>query len=99
MAPTAKLVRMRVVEGRRDELLKALEPVRAAAAGDPGTEIWTVHVDDERPDQVFIYERYRDQTAEDLHDRLSVLAEARERTGRLLAEPPEVIHAEILATA
>jgi quinol monooxygenase YgiN len=99
MAPIAKLVRMRVVDGRRDELVDALEPVRAAAESDPGTEVWTIHVNREDPDQVFVYERYRDQAAADSHDQLPVLKEALARTGDLLASPPEVIHAEILATS
>lgn len=99
MSPITKLVRMHVADGRRDELLAALEPVRSAARDDSGTEVWTVHVDRERPDQVFIYERYRDQAAANAHDDLPVLKEAIGRLGALLAGPPEVIHAEILATA
>jgi quinol monooxygenase YgiN len=99
MAPITKLVRMRVVDGRRDELVNTLEPVRAAAESDPGTEVWTIHVDREHHDQVFIYERYRDQAAADTHDQLPVLKEALARTGELLVAPPEVIHAEILATS
>ena len=99
MAPIAKLVRMRVVEGRRDQLVDTLEPVRAAAESDPGTEVWTIHVDREEPDQIFIYELYRDQAAADLHDQLPVLKAALARTGDLLAAPPEVIHADILATS
>jgi quinol monooxygenase YgiN len=99
MAPLAKLVRMHVVDGRRDELVEALEPVRAAAESDPGTEAWTIHVDREHPDQVFIYERYRDQAAADSHDELPVLKEAVGRVGAFLSEPPEVTHAEILAAA
>ena len=99
MAPIAKLVRMRVVDGRRDELVKTLEPVRAAAESDPGTETWTIHVDREHPDQVFVYERYRDQTAADAHDELPVLKEALGRTAALLTAPPEVVHAEILAAS
>jgi quinol monooxygenase YgiN len=99
MAPLAKLVRMHVVDGRRDELVEALEPVRAAAESDPGTEAWTIHVDREHPDQVFIYERCRDQAAADSHDELPVLKEAVGRVGAFLSEPPEVTHAEILAAA
>lgn len=99
MAPIAKLVRMHVADGQRNELVAALEPVRAAAQSDPGTEAWTMHVDLARPDDVFIYERYRDQAAAVAHDELPVLKEAIGRVGALLTGPPEVIHAEILATA
>ncbi|MFZ0042003.1 MAG: antibiotic biosynthesis monooxygenase [Solirubrobacteraceae bacterium] len=99
MAPLAKLVRLHVIDSRREELVEALEPVRAAAESDPGTEAWIMHVDREHPNRVFIYERYRDQAAADAHDNLPVLKDALGRTEALLAEPPEVIHAEILATA
>ena len=99
MTPIAKLVRMHVASGQRDELVSTLEPVRAAAHTDPGTEVWTIHVDREHPDEVFIYERYRDQAAADSHDELAVLKEAVGRVGAFLTGPPEVIHAEILATA
>jgi quinol monooxygenase YgiN len=99
MEPIAKLVRMHVASGRRDELVEALEPVRVAAQSDPGTEVWTIHVDREDPDRVFIYERYRDQAAADSHDELPILKEAVGRVGAFLAGPPEVIHAQILATA
>ncbi|MDQ6821788.1 MAG: antibiotic biosynthesis monooxygenase [Actinomycetota bacterium] len=99
MAPIAKLVRMHVVEGRRDELIETLEPVRAAAESEPGTEMWTIHADREHPEQVFIYERYCDQAAADSHENLPALKEALGRTASLITGPPEVIHAEILGTA
>jgi hypothetical protein len=43
MPPIAKLVQLQVSEGRRDELLVLLEPVRAASAEEPWTERRAVH--------------------------------------------------------
>lgn len=97
MPPIAKLVRLPVADGRRDELVAVLEPVRRMAEEDPGTETWTIHVDRDRPNRVFIYERYRDQAAADAHDESPVLKTALESTRGLLAGPPEVIHGDILA--
>ena len=99
MPPIAKLVRMRVADGRRDELLDGARARAAAAKGDAGTEVWIMHANQSAPNEVFIYERYRDQAAADAHDQLPVLKVALERTGACLAAPPEVIHAEILAAA
>jgi quinol monooxygenase YgiN len=99
MPPVAKLVRLHVADGRRDELLEMLEPVRQAAEGDAGTVMWTMHAIKAQPNEVFIYERYRDQAAADAHDQLPALKVALQRTGPCLAAPPEVIHAEILAAA
>lgn len=99
MPPIAKLVRLPVAEGRRDELVAALEPIRSLAEADPGTEVWTIHADTGDPNRVFIYEVYRDQTAEDAHDRSPVLKETLQSTSVLLTGPPEIIHGEILATS
>lgn len=97
MSAVAKLVRMRVAEGRRDDLLAVLEPVRVAASEDPGTEIWSIHGSPEDPGQVFIYERYRDRAALDAHDELPVLREAIGQLRGLLEGAPEVLRAEVLA--
>jgi (4S)-4-hydroxy-5-phosphonooxypentane-2,3-dione isomerase len=97
MPPVAKLVRMRVADGRRADLAAILEPVRAAAAEDPGTEAWSLHGDRSDPDLVFIYERYRDQEALEAHDQLPVLREAIAQVGAVLQGPPEVIEADVLA--
>lgn len=99
MPPIVKLVQLHVAEGRRQELLELLEPVRAAAAEDPGTEAWAVHADRSRPDQIFIYERYRDHAAAEIHEALPVLREAIAGIGACLARPPSVIDADLLFAA
>lgn len=99
MPPIAKLVRLPVAEGRRDELVAALEPVRGLAESDPGTEVWSIHADREHPDRVFIYELYRDQAAAEAHDESPTLKAALQRTREFLSGPPEFLHGELLATS
>lgn len=99
MSAVAKLVRMRVAAGRQDDLLAVLEPVRAAASGDPGTETWSIHGSLEDPGLVFIYERYRDQAALEAHDQLPELREALAQVGDLLEGAPEVVEADVLAAS
>ncbi len=96
MSKVAKLVRLSVNAGQREHLLEALAPVRELAAADPGTDQWTIHLDHESPDRLFIYECYRDQAAADAHDQSPVLKEALQRTGAFLAGPPEIFEGEVL---
>jgi quinol monooxygenase YgiN len=96
MPQVAKVVHLSVLDGKREDLVAALAPVRALADDDPGTEQWTMHVDHEDPNQLFIYERYRDQAAADAHDESPVLKSALRATSALLAGPPEIIHGVVL---
>jgi quinol monooxygenase YgiN len=99
MPQIAKLVRLKVAEGQREQLVAALAPVRELAAGDPGTEVWTIHADDASPDDLFIYELYRDQAAADAHDESPVLKSALQSTAVFMAGPPEFIHGEVLTSS
>jgi quinol monooxygenase YgiN len=99
MSKVAKLVRLSVKAGQRDQLVAALASVRELAAADPGTDLWTIHADDESPERLFIYECYRDQAAAEAHDQSPVLKEALQRTGAFLTGPPEIIHGEVLESS
>jgi quinol monooxygenase YgiN len=91
MPQVAKLVRLQVVDGQRDQLVAALDPVRELAAGDAGTEVWTIHARGGNPNEVFIYELYRDESP--------VLKTALQATHVFMAAPPEIIHGEVLASS
>ena len=99
MPRIAKLVRLSVAEGQRDALIAALEPVRTMAESDPGTEVWSIHADRERPDRVFVYELYRDEAAAEAHDQSPVLKQALQKTSAFLTGPPEFLHGELLASS
>ena len=58
-----------------------------------------MHADSSDPDRIFIYERYQDESAAEAHDALPVLRAALPLVAECVTEPPEVIHAEILASA
>jgi quinol monooxygenase YgiN len=99
MPQIAKVVRLKVLDGQREQLVAALAPVAEMAAADPGTEVWTIHADDADPNDVFIYEVYRDQAAADAHDESPVLKSTLQSTGALMAGPPEFIHGKVLASS
>jgi quinol monooxygenase YgiN len=99
MPQIAKVVRLKVVDGKREQLVAALVPVRELAASDPGTEVWTIHLESGKPDELFIYELYRDQAAADAHDESPVFKSALRSTGAFMAGPPEFIHGEVLASS
>ncbi len=98
MTQVAKLVRLKVAEGQREQLVAALDPVRELCASEPGTEQWTIHFESDNPNEVFIYECYRDQAAADAHDESPVLKAALQNSGAFLAGPPEIIHGEVRAS-
>ncbi len=99
MPPVVKLVSLHAADGRREQLLQALEPVRAASLDASGTQTWTLHADSSDPNRIFIYERYEDAAAAAAHDALPALREALPLVAECVSGPPEVIHAEILASA
>ncbi len=99
MPQIAKFVRLSVAPGQREQLVAALAPVRGLAEGDPGTELWTIHLDRDNPNQLFIYECYRDQAALDAHDESPLLKAVLQSTSAFLTGPPEIIHGDVLESS
>lgn len=60
---TGHLRWFRVRDECREELLATLAEFVEASRREPGTLLYLVHVERDRPDLVWTYERYRDQAA------------------------------------
>ncbi len=63
----ALLVRLNVVEGKRTELLDLLNTYADRIGEEPGTEVYSVLVDPEDPDIVWLFEVFSNEEAELLH--------------------------------
>ncbi|WP_419922866.1 putative quinol monooxygenase [Candidatus Poriferisodalis sp.] len=64
MAKTALLAKLTAKEGKRDELLAVIGDIGMSnAAGEPGTEVYAAHKDQNDAAVVWFYELYSDQAA------------------------------------
>lgn len=61
------------------------------AGGEPGSEVYAMHVDLADDDVLWFYELYRDQDALRAHARSEVMAGVLERLDDLLASPPHLV--------
>ncbi|WP_420626936.1 putative quinol monooxygenase [Candidatus Poriferisodalis sp.] len=68
MAKTALLAKLTAQPGKRDDLLAVIADIGMSnAAGEPGTEVYAAHKDQNDADVVWFYELYIDQSALELH--------------------------------
>ncbi len=75
MSRIAKYVQMTVKPEFEAELLERLGRVSAAAAAEPGTDIWILHSVADRPRTYAMYEIYRDAEANEAHEQLPELVD------------------------
>lgn len=92
MAKTALLAKLTAVEGKRDELLAVIADIGMSnVAGEPGTEVYAAHKDQNDPDVVWFYELYSDPEALASHggsEQMKVFGGA---TREFMAGRPELI--------
>ena len=68
MAKTALLAKLTAQPGKRDDLLAVIGDIGMSnAAGEPGTEVYAAHKDQNDADVVWFYELYTDQSALESH--------------------------------
>jgi len=67
MSPTAVLATLVSPEGRRDDVLAALQALSAAAQNEPGTGLFMVTEQRESPGTFTVLERYEDDAAVRAH--------------------------------
>lgn len=68
MSKTALLAKLTAVEGKREELLAVIADIGMSnAAGEPGTEIYAAHKDQNDENVVWFYEMYTDQSSLESH--------------------------------
>ena len=68
MAKTALLAKLNAQPGKRNDLLAVIADIGMSnAAGEPGTEVYAAHKDQNDADVVWFYELYADQSALESH--------------------------------
>lgn len=63
MSTKGHVVRIVAQPGRRDELISILQPMFPQVEKEPGTLLYLLHVSTDHPDEVWVYERFADETA------------------------------------
>jgi quinol monooxygenase YgiN len=89
----AIFTRLTARAGRREDLLTAFAPLLEAVAGEPGTEVFTMHAARDDADVVLFYERYRDEAALAVHRESDAVRAVVPRLADLLVAPPEITYA------
>lgn len=67
MAKVAVVVKLKIKEGQRDAMTKAVMPGIETAKTEIGTQFYAFHHDAVEPNTVWFYELYADQDAANLH--------------------------------
>jgi quinol monooxygenase YgiN len=91
MGSIALIGTMRAQPGRGDELVAALAPLFAAAADEPGTEVYVLHRAQDDADLFHIYEQYSDADALAAHRASEAMKAAGAQFGPLLVSGDSAI--------
>jgi quinol monooxygenase YgiN len=97
VARPALIAKMTAKEGRRDELLAALQPLVAAVQSEPGTVVYALNVSSTEPEVVYFYEIYADQDAVAVHSGSEAMKATGPALAGLLAGRPEFFRLEQVA--
>lgn len=89
--PVAVFAEVVARPGRRDDVLAAARAAFGAVAGEPGTEVYAVHVCDDEPDTVRFYELYADAGARAAHSASAAVGALVAALGGLIAAPPRIV--------
>jgi quinol monooxygenase YgiN len=84
------IVKLTTADGKRDEVVAALEKLVEATEGEPGTLQYVLHTDTTDPDVVWFYEHYSDDDALQAHMTSPAMREAMGAFGGLLAGAPDM---------
>lgn len=76
--------------GRAYDVLRGLSEVASATRHEPGALSYAVHQEQEHPERLSVYERYRDAAACDAHMRSEAVQHLLQRFETLLSEPPRI---------
>ncbi|HZN13053.1 MAG TPA: putative quinol monooxygenase [Acidimicrobiales bacterium] len=86
----AAIAKLTAVEGQRDALVKVMDQLVEAAADEPGTEVYVLHVDNNDPNAIWFYELYPDAEANAVHSKSDTMAAVIGQLGGLVAGAPEI---------
>ena len=90
MSKVALIAKLTAAEGKRDELVEALQAAIAAVEGEEKTEVYALHIDAAEDNLVWFYELYTDQDGFAAHSTGEAM-KAMGGVGPLLGGRPELI--------
>ena len=86
MAKISMLAKLKVKEGKGDELIAAFAPLFEQVEKEPGTEVYALNRAKDDPDVFWFYELYTDDQALGAHGSSDAMAKAGPSFGALIAE-------------
>ena len=90
------LVRLSAAPGKRAALLDAVHRYSDGLCDEPGTEMFIVHVDPDDDNVVWLYEVFRDASAQEDHRATEGFARLMTEIPDLLATPPGILRLDPL---
>ncbi len=90
MSKISIIATLTAAEGKADELVTGLEAVVAAAAEEPGLEIYSLHRDPNDSKTLYFFEMYTDDEAFAVHGKGEKMKAAMGALGGLLGGRPDV---------
>jgi quinol monooxygenase YgiN len=97
MSRIGLITRITAAEGKRDELLAALQLVLDEVHKEPGTLVYTFNVDQQNPSLVWTYQMFESAEAFEDHRNNGPRRAALEKAVPLIAGNPELIRIEPFA--
>jgi quinol monooxygenase YgiN len=91
VAKVSMLARLKVHEGKGDELIAAFGSIFDQVENEPGTELYALNRAKDDPDSFWFYELYTDVDALGAHGSSEVMANAAAAFGPLIAESELVL--------
>jgi quinol monooxygenase YgiN len=90
MSRTGLIINFTAKQGMREQLAQHLLQASQSYAAETGTELFTINLSVENPDDLIVVETYRDETSKAAHEAAPGYAAIRAKTGMFLAGPPQV---------
>lgn len=90
MTKVAVFAKMTAHQGRRAELVSAIEAFFPDVEDEATTEVYALHLDADHADALYFYELFSDEAAMRAHARSDKLRALLEKTASLVAGPPHV---------
>jgi quinol monooxygenase YgiN len=97
MVKTSMFAKFTAVDGKRDEVVTALEKALEAVEAEVGTERYLICTDLADPSVVWMYEQYTDDAALGVHGSSPAVATLFGDLGGLLEKPAELSMAKLVS--
>lgn len=97
MSKTVTIAKLPLKPGARDDFVKAFNTMFTTVNEEAGTLLYALHLDDNNPDLVWVYELYADEAALVAHGSSEGMKAGMAAFGPYLAEGVELIRATPVA--